>query len=217
MRTLSIGVFAEGPTDPDFLIPLLGRFTHQVISARGRHPIFVSDPVDLPGRPSAETFRETTSRYWHSVDILVVHTDANGDSKRARTDRIDPWFASVRDIFDGKERSLVAIVPARETEAWMLCDVAALTEVLGTTTRSVADAVPTHVHEVEHLQEPKEVLRELRARVLGRRRAKKVGLRPLYAALGLRVSFDRLNAVPAFQEFASDFVDALARLGYVQP
>ena len=129
MRTLSLGILAEGSTDIQFFSVLLARFSDRVIRSKGHHPVDVADPVALPGRPHADTFQQVMMEYGRALDIVVVHTDANSNEERAFAERIDPWFALVSDVFNARQRSLVAVVPVRETEAWLLCDIDALNRV----------------------------------------------------------------------------------------
>ncbi len=214
MRTLSLGIFAEGSTDIEFLSPVLVRLASRLIEAMGHHPAQIADVDALPGRPSRDVFRNTLHEHARSLDMVLVHMDANGDLERAIEERINPWFESVRDLF-GERLQLVGLVPARETEAWMLCDFRALSNVLGTRKQRSELGLPSRAREVEQITNPKAALKEAQTMALGKRQARKVGLRPLYPALGQEVSLDELYKLPAFIQFASAFEDALRRLGFL--
>lgn len=218
MRTLSLGVFAEGPTDTEFLSPLLVRLAMRLIREKGHHPIQVADPIALPGRPAAATFQQTVSSYADSIDLLVVHTDANSSFERAMNERINPWFGKVRDSPSRRDAPvLVPGVPVRETEAWMLGDIQALNTVFGTHKTKREFGLPGHAREVEQITEPKSLLKKLQKLALGQRQARRVGLRPLYTRLGQEVSLDVLNLIPSFARFAGDFQSALVASNYCLP
>ena len=213
MRTLAVGVFAEGPTDLDFYAPLLARVSENVIREAGRHPVRIADVTALPGRPSQESFARTIREYAPTCGLIVVHTDGAGDPNRARRERIEPWFRSVDQ--GAVPVRLVELIPVRETEAWMLCDLDALNRVLGTARTRSQFGVPNRTREVEQVQAPKELLREIQVSVVGARRARKLKLRPLYPRLGQEVSLDELGNVPAFCDFLRAFKDVLASLAFI--
>ena len=155
MRSLTLGIYAEGPTDPEFLSPLILRMATELISVRGHHLIDIPEPAVLPGRPASDSFHDTMTRYGAACNIVVVHTDGAGQPERAREERIRPWFASVVDTFDDRQRCLVAAVPVRETEAWMVCDTEALNAVFGTRLTRDQMGLGSRPHEVEAISDPK--------------------------------------------------------------
>lgn len=215
MRTLSPGVFTEGPTDVDFLSPVVLRLATELIQSRGHRPAQVAGPVSFPGRPATKTFRDTIDLHARSLDLVVVHTDGGGNPSRAVRERIEPWSASVDDILDGRLRVFVPAIPNRATEAWMLADLEALQDVLGTTKNRRELGLPAHAREVEQITAPKAMLGSVHESAVGSRQARRVGLRPLYLALGQEVSLENLRHVPSFHRFATEFEAALRRLGFL--
>ena len=208
-----MGVFAEGPTDPDFFSPLLVRLAIVLIRSGGKHSAGIADPLILPGRPSNDTFAPTIQRYASLCNLIVVHTDGNGDPDGARAERIEPWFGSWP--LSEARTALVPVVPVRETEAWMLADIDAIQRLLGTKQDASDLGLPTRVRGVEQIADPKSTLKTILDRALGVRRARKVGVRPLYGALGAETSIDKLRMVPAFARFESEFHATLAALGFI--
>lgn len=216
MRTISVGIFAEGPTDYDFFSPLIVRLTSELASALSPHPVQIADPLQWPGRPSNAGFRSITSAQAAVIDVLLVHTDGAGDNRRAIRERIDPWKEIVRHLFDGRRRVFVPIVPVRETEAWMLCDVDALNRTFGAKREAEELSLPRHPKQVEQVQDPKLKLQSIQIRIVGKRAARRIGVRPLYARLGHEVSLRMLRQLPAFAQFEEDFCDALTQLGFLE-
>jgi len=213
MRTLAVGLYAEGPTDFDFYAPVLTRLSEKLILSTGRHPVRVADVVSLPGRPSLKDFAVTVEEYAGPCNLIVIHTDGAGDPERARAERIEPWFLSIneRRVRD----QLVEVVPVRETEAWMLSDIDALNAVFGTARTKAQFGLPNRTREVEQIANPKALLRQIHETVVGRRGARKFGTRSLYPRLGQEISFDELGKVPAFAHFRESFEAALARLSFL--
>jgi hypothetical protein len=213
VRTLSIALFTEGPTDADFFLPLLTRVSVDLLSRQARHPSRVADPVWLRGRLSTDAFADRVEKDGRGFDVVVVHTDGGGDPQRALAERIEPWFASVADKL--RAEGLVPLVPVRETEAWMLADSVSLAEVFGTKIDRRELGLPTHSRDVESITDPKRKLHDLNVTLRGPRRARKVGSRPLYAALGQTVSLSVLSNVPAFVRFREKFAGVLRRNRYI--
>jgi len=213
VRTLSIALFTEGPTDADFFLPLLARVSIDLLSRQARHPSRVADPVWLRGRLSTDAFADRVEKDGRGFDVVVVHTDGGGDPQRALAERIEPWFASVAD--KSRAEGLVPLVPIRETEAWMLADSASLAEVFGTKIDRRELGLPTHSRDVESITDPKRKLHELNVTLRGPRRARRVGVRPLYAALGQAESLPVLLTVPAFRRFHDGFVSVLRKKRYL--
>ncbi len=211
MRTISIGLFTEGPTDVDFYSPLVVRLGVALIRSGPAHPTQFADPISLPGRPASATFADAIERYAASCDLVIVHTDGGGDPDRARRERIEPWFRSVspRPL----PVKLVDLVPVHETEAWMLCDEKALNAVLGSNKTRRDFGLPARRRDVERIADPKDKLRAVQRLVWGERRARRLGTRPLYAALGQEVSLEPLSDVPAFVLFKERLTQELRALG----
>jgi len=213
MRTVAVGLYAEGMTDLDFYAPLLTRLLENVIWSKGRHEVRIADVLPLPGRPSRECFADTVKEYAGPCNLIVVHTDGAGDPERARAERIEPWFSSIDD--DALRKTLVDLVPVRETEAWMLSDAKALGCVLGVVRTRSQFGLPERTREVEGILDPKASLRRIHETVVGKRRARRFGIRPLYTRLGQETSFDELGKIPAFNRFRDSFESALVRVSLI--
>lgn len=76
----------------------------------------------------------------HYFDIVVIHHDHDERSK------VD----SIRECFPGEAHRIVALVPVRETEAWMLADPEAFRE--SAPTRDAAWKVPRDVQKIAGLR-----------------------------------------------------------------
>ncbi|MEV0807329.1 hypothetical protein [Micromonospora sp. NPDC050200] len=88
-----------------------------------------------------------------SVDLVVVHRDADNAGRHARRQEIE---TAVRTI--GGNAELVPVIPIRMTEAWLLLDEAAIRHVAGNPRGRMNLGLPKP-HEVESIADPKEVLR----------------------------------------------------------
>ncbi|TDB96255.1 DUF4276 family protein [Micromonospora fluostatini] len=102
-----------------------------------------------------------------SVDLVVVHRDADNAGHHARQQEI---IAAVRPISD--TTAVIPVIPVRMTEAWLLLDEATIRQVAGNPRGRAEIGLPKH-HQVESIADPKDLLRNCllkAAEVSGRRR-----------------------------------------------
>src|SRR5262249_20659716 len=140
---------------------------------------------------------------------VFVHTDGNGDPDRANAERVLPAAEQLRDAFSWSEERVVAVVPVRESEAWLLVDGEALRAVFETELSDAGLGLPVHAREVEHITEPKQALNDV-ARAARRKRPPE-----LFRLCGQGVRLERLRLLPAFQRLEADLVATLRELRFV--
>jgi hypothetical protein len=209
MIYLRAGVFAEGPSDYQFLCRLLNRLI-DALAARlfaGACEVGETIGVDAPlgmegGR--AEKIAAAMSEYADLCELFVIHADGAGDPEQARRACIEPGIAAARVAAATREVIAVGCVPVREIEAWMLADPEAFKVVLG---KSAAPALPPDPERVDS----KEALRRILKEGGARRRAESV-----YTILGETVHIAALRALPAFQRFEADLSGALEQVALNQ-
>jgi hypothetical protein len=89
-----------------------------------------------------------------SVDVIVVHRDADNAGLPARRDEI---HGAIRSL--AIDSSIVPLIPMRMTEAWLLLDETAIRQVAGNP-RGRTDLCLPKVHEVESVADPKHILQQ---------------------------------------------------------
>ncbi|MEF9903401.1 DUF4276 family protein [Streptomyces sp. P9-A2] len=192
-RYLSLALLTEGASDQWFLVPLIDRqITELALEAPAG--------FDYSGADVGECFtvahRDLVVRQVADLlcyyDIVMIHHDHNERSK------VD----ALRDRFPDDAHRIVALVPVRETEAWMLADPAALKE--AAPTRDTAWEVS---HDVEKAADPKAVLK---AALGGRRDAERD-----FGRLGQTVALDALRKVPAYRAWTAELRRAMERLRFL--
>lgn len=203
MIYLRAGVFAEGPSDYDFLLPLLDRLLDAVAASLfpGFYEVGSTTGIDAPpgttgGR--AEKIAAAIHASWEECTMFVIHTDGAGDPDAARQNCVDPGLDAARAA--RPERSLIAAacVPVREIEAWMLADPDVFRTILGVGAEPGCPADP------ERELDPKATLRRMLAEGGARRTPER-----LYRLFGERVRFTTLRALPAFQVFERELTGAV--------
>jgi hypothetical protein len=189
-RYFSLALLTEGASDQWFLVPLIDR---QVAELAQKTPV----GFDYSGVVTGECFtvapREAVvsevADLLNYFDLVVIHHDHNERGK----------VKAVREHFPDEASRIVALVPVRETEAWMLADPNALRQ--ASPARDTAREVP---NDVQKVADPKAVLR---AALGGRRDAERD-----FDLLGQTVALERLWKVPAYRRRCGDLQKARERL-----
>lgn len=192
-RYFSLALLTEGSSDQWFLAPLIDR---QIAELAQEPPV----GFDYSGVVTGERFtvapRETVVREVAELlryfDVVLIHHDHN---ERGKVEAVREQFAD--DAF-----RLVALVPVRETEAWMLTDLAALREA-----SPLSDSTWELPHDVEKIADPKAVLR---AALGGRRDAERD-----FDRLGQTVALDMLSKIPAYRRWLGELRTAMERLRFL--
>ncbi|WP_437738612.1 DUF4276 family protein [Sorangium sp. So ce1335] len=202
MSYLCAGLFAEGSTDYEFLLPLLDQMIPALAHALlpGVAEIGDSVGIDAPrGVPPRRDARiaAAISAYWDQCTLFVIHADGGGDPARALAEQVAPGLGLARAARG--DVPAAACVPVREIEAWLLADEAALRALL----RSEEPlGVPT---DPEAVLDPKRALRDALSAGGGRTFR---GSEP-YAFLGANVDVTRLRRLPAFCRFEEQLAEAI--------
>ncbi|WP_405086778.1 DUF4276 family protein [Microbispora sp. NBC_01389] len=208
MRSLSCVLVREGPSDDWFLPILLRRALEELVIETFPACREVQDVRSLPkaGNQSPEPVLAALEQEQGTFDVVLYHHDG---APRAKS---GPVLERMRQTWAESDftEPLVAVVPMRETEAWVLADEAALVRVLNV--RRLGRTVVTGP-EVESCRHPKAVIDVL----LGQ-----AGLNPngsgvlhnFYVSVADTAGIGELRKVPAFRQWWDDMIEALEGLGY---
>ncbi|ROT32503.1 DUF4276 family protein [Micromonospora sp. HM5-17] len=206
MRYLTSALISEGVTDDQFLPRLLGRALTELCCTEFDDPVEVADVQPLRDRKGPSGLPDVirlVERNQASFSIIFFHHDQGTSIERVE----DEWLRPLRRAWGERPERLVTVVPVRETEAWLLADGEGLRRALGVRWTDTAMGLPSHPKDVERIEDPKQVLNQVLARV-----SRSIG--DHYGQLGELVSLDRLRLVPAYQKWWADTRKALTDLGY---
>ena len=201
MSYLCAGVFAEGPTDYAFLLPLLDHMLPDLAhTALSRVPV-IGDSVgiDAPGRPPArraDRIAAAINAFFGQCTLFVIHSDGEGDPERALRERIEPGIAVAR--ASRPDLAIAACVPVREIEAWLLADNRPFENLLR------SSAPPLLPPDPEAVLDPKLELGHL----LGAGGGPKLRT-DVYAFFGANAGMTGLRRLPAFRRFEEQLVSAI--------
>ena len=224
MHYLALALYAEGPTDHRFLSKVLYRSTYRLCATLGQSAVEVKEEVldlDAPHefRQGSRDTRilEAARAAIDTFNIQFVHSDGAGDPESARDRNIQPAVNLISQELPCTEIGTVPVVPVRETEAWVLADGAALRDAFGTSLGDDRLGVPIRARQVERITDPKQALEEaFTATLAGRRRRQTKKAGRYLEIIGERVRLERLQEIPAFQQFECDLTTALQCLGYIR-
>ena len=203
MVYLSAGLFAEGPTDYRFFIPLLERLLTEISrnvipeETEVPTPIGIDAPVGtLGGREN--TLPAAIKENWDTCILFVVHSDGDADPENAYRTCVTPGVSQAKEMFP--ELVAVGCVPVKETEAWLLADPGVFVKFWG--------KAPTLPKDPEGVLDPKlEMVKMLRE--VGERDPR---LSKVYEIFGANVSFEALRRLSAFRFFEQELTEAVRRV-----
>jgi len=218
-RFVAIGLFAEGTSDFRFLLTLLAREASDIIAHFGTQAVVLSEPPVLPldGRTTEQRTKVACDNRTN-VDIFAVHADAS----RTGRDTVERLV-----VFDLRESTaencglaaerIVGLLPAREMEAWALCDADAIAQACGLEAWPSSRGFPWGDTPIERIEDPKRALDDAVAALTKRRR----GRRSIAAAayldrIGETARLERLRRLDSYRAFASDLRDAFDSLGLLR-
>ena len=221
MKQLVLALYAEGRTDERFLPVIVQRTADRLLSELALAPVDVLEPILLEADESASSREEcilSVARQASGFHALIVHSDADAPTAdTALQQRFKPGQRLVHQSEDVACRDLLPIVPVRMTEAWMMVDGEAFREVVGTDLAASQLGFPDHPHQVETILDPEHELSEALRQVFAmRRQRKKARLGQYYEPLARRIGLDRLDHVPAFQQFLRDLACILESLHFIR-
>jgi hypothetical protein len=203
MMYLRAGLYAEGPTDYDFLVPLLNRMLRDIAAELfpGASEVEDTRAVDSAGeeRKRVDRIAAAVRENEDLIDLLVIHTDGAGDPEAALRERVEPGIEAARTAIPGKPVPAIACVPVREIEAWLLVDERVFVDQLGL--RVELPMAP------DRELDPKKTLTTLLTQ--NRRRRPNTS----YALFGEQVSFEALRRLSAFVEFETALVEFVRGFG----
>jgi hypothetical protein len=220
VRYLGLALYAEGPTDHQFLGAVLRRLTEDVcLHATADVEIGEVMPLECPRqmktRKRAEKVQAAARAAEGAYGLLFIHADGAGDPLGARSQQIQPAMDLLVNDPGAPKGSAVAVVPVRETEAWALADSQALRAAFGTTVSDAELGLPKRPAEVERILDPKRLLRDVHNKAAGPRAARRTRTVSFLPAIAERVALQRLRMVPAFQALEADLATALRALNFL--
>lgn len=209
MRSLSCVLVREGPSDDWFLPIVLQRALQDI--CRDRFPscgeMQEIRSLSDAGNQHPESVLAAVAEEMGTFDVVLYHHDGAPQSKSGHViERMrDAWRSA------GFREPMVAVVPMRETEAWLLADVEAIRKTLRVRKLPELGFDPARVHSV---LDPKREFEAIVRQVAGRKATTEHGIRDYVIRMGATVQIDVLRKVPAFEQWWDDMIDALERLGY---
>jgi len=216
MRYLELALFAEGPTDYRFLSGILRRVTEDICCQYAKQPVEVREEILRLETPQTDRNADRAQRIFSAAQqhyngsfILFIHSDSDGDWKRALKERVEPAMQLINQ--DRLTQQTIAVIPVRETEAWTLVDGDALRVSFGTTLSNKQLGIPSKAREVEKLFDPKQVLNLALAKAVGTRRRKTTAAAFL-EIISENIELACLRELPAFNRFEDSLKNVLTNL-----
>jgi hypothetical protein len=202
------GLYSEGNSDDDFLIPLLNRLLDDLLRRHFPSQHTLADTIRLPdllhiGSGRAHRIAATILEHWSTCTLFVVHSDGKSEPAREAAQHIAPAIALSQEKWRNDARTaalplaIASCVPVREMEAWLSADPAVF-ERLGV--RDVELPV-----DPERVTDPKQCFRGL----LRQHRRGDLHRHPPFEFFGENVDLAALRTLAAFRSFEGELLTAL--------
>lgn len=209
MIYIRAGLYAEGRTDYEFLLPVINRLLDE-LAARlfsGAYELAETLGIDASTRHEgrAERIQAAVAERADYCDIFIVHADGGGDPERARQTQIDPAINLSYPLSSGRPIYWVSCVPVREIEAWLLVDPRPFDLILGKNSQITLPMQP------EAELDPKNYLRKIL-----KDGDIRIPVNDVYRSFGENIRFEKLRALPAFHLFEANLAQSLESLGAAQ-
>ncbi len=220
MKQLVLALYAEGRTDERFLPVIIQRTADRLLRRQALAPVEVMEITSLKADRAASNHAESilsVARQASGFHVLIVHADADAPtSENALRQRFLPGQQLVRASNNHVCRDLLPIIPIRTMEAWIMADAAAFQKVVGTDMSGADMGFPTRPHQVKAIQDPRHELKMALNQVFTGRRRRKASLGQYYESLAQHISLEKLDGVPAFQQFVDDLAEVLKDLHFTR-
>lgn len=217
MIYLNWALYCEGATDRQYLEVIIPRvLEHVAMNVGGPVAIVPQEPLGRFGVRSRSFDGEAQkiSDISDALFILFVHADAGGRALREGVDaRAQGLCARVHALCEFPMARCVSVVPDRETEAWCLASLGALSQATGIGEQALARHCQQVGRHAEAVAEPKEYLLNALQNSSGRRRrATRIGIP--YASIAQFQSIEALMPLPSFNDFYQATRIAMQEVGF---
>lgn len=220
MKQVLIGFAQEGPTDIRFLESIIQRtFEDVAFECDGSVEVL---PIQTFKKIRDAAFVDVMLSYAKQsyecgLMVLCIHVDADDiNDENVFIYKILPAFEHVQYANDEVCKNLVAVVPVRMTEAWMLADIDLLKSELGTSKSASELGI---AKKPEEYADPKTAIEEairIACADLPARRRHKFTIAELYQPIGQKIQLNRLEQLPAYQKFKQAVREAYRKLNYLR-
>lgn len=215
---VTIAYSTEGTTDKRFLESIIKK-TFEEVAFGCDGAIEVYDPVYIKA-PKSGSFiddMEFLSKEAHNIgsNVFCIHIDSDDQNDANVIDfKINPLVSAINMLGNDACKNIVAIVPIRMSEAWMLADKDLLKEEMNTT-KSNAEL---GIHRApESVADPKQLIIDairISQEHLPKRR-NRLTIGELYQPVGQNISIDYLDKLVSFRKFKSSIEEAFRRLNFL--
>lgn len=217
-KQLIVRFATEGKTDVRFLESVIQR-SFEDIAFECRDQIEVLPLQHI--RKISGDFISTVKIYSQKAEelgimILCIHTDADSsEDTNAFEDKINPAFSEIKQSTTDFCKNLIAVVPVRMTEAWMLADKNLLKNEIGT---QKTDQELNINKNPESFSDPKKTLEDairIAQQDLTKRKRRNLTIGELYLPIGQKISIAQLDSLPSFWKFKEAIKAVFKDIKYV--
>lgn len=219
-KQIFIGLYTEGTTDERFLHSVVRKaFDEVAFEATGDFDFYIEIlQIKKLGlsfiQQALQASKEGVDKF--GISFLCLHKDADDiTDQRAFSTSINPAIAEIQKQGNDYCKVVVAIVPVRMTEAWLLADKDLFKKHLGTI---LSDHDLDITQDPENIANPKRKIESaIRIAMKSRtkRRPKQLTISDLYMPLGDQIETKHLEKLSSYRKFKASVRNAFIALNYL--
>lgn len=217
VRKVIIGLYLEGSTDERFLGQIVDK-TAKAILTNCNYTVDIETKIiriEKTGLKFVEQVLKAAKKGWeaYGIDMLCVHKDADRSLEDAQNSMQKAKNTLRKEDKNTYCTLLVAIIPAKMTESWMLADKELLKEELNT---KLSDQDLKIDKRPESMSDPKQVIKDAIDTVnqsTGRKRRRRaLDISDLYQMMGATITLEKLHQFPSYLAFKEELILAFEEL-----
>jgi hypothetical protein len=215
---ITIGYITEGTTDVRFLGQIIRRtFEDVALDCQGEIEVYEPQHIKSGGEFVPEVFQASKDAHRIGMNVLCVHTDADAkNDNQVIQNKINPAFENIENSDENNLcKNLVAVIPIRMTESWMLADKEVLKNEIDT---ELSDTDLDIHRNPESYADPKEAI-EKAIRItrsnFPKRKRYDFGIGELYQIIGQKTDLAKLSRLSSYQKFRGNVIESFKTLGYL--
>ncbi|CAM3220965.1 hypothetical protein DESA109040_03485 [Deinococcus saxicola] len=202
LRQLLFSFNGEGISDYRFLIKVLDRLIPDIAYKLGKDVDIL--PIASSSNPKGMGFTEKMNAIYEEskgVHAILVHMDADSATeKQVLQNKWTPFIES----FSG-DMTWIPIIPVKNLESWMLCDVAAIAEILYIEESDARNIM--NGRQPENISDGKTLIEEMKELA-----DMDIAADYLHDLLAQSISIQRLDTLDSFRTFRDRMTTAITNL-----
>ena len=222
MKQIFVGLFTEGNTDIRFLEKIVENTINIVaLECNNEMDIFLNTiKIEKSGKNFIEQVLNASRKGIEDFGMTILCVQADADNKKL-SDTYKNKIVPALNVLSKKNESIycktiVAIVPIQETEAWMLADKELLKKEIGTNKTDNELGINKNPESFSNPKDAIEKAIRIARKDFTKRQRKQLTISELYQFIGQSIDLNKLNQLESYSDFRKNVRNAFIQLNLLQ-